>query len=169
LDGKLYDPPLDELRFDTLMGALIRHNVFYVSTILFHRSVLERVGLLDEGFRYCEDWDWALRMAPHLKMVYMPEVLVTRRDQPTSFSKTYSGRYQYYVRLYHKHVDSIEPTMRGDFKKNMGNKCYSDAVKLLKSGRRSQANAAYREALKLRPMLIFRIHKLASHCIGSCR
>lgn len=167
LDGKLYDPPLEKLHFDTLYESLIRHNVFYVSSILFHRSVLERVGLLDESFRYCEDWDWALRMVLRLNMVYMPECLVTRRDQPTSFSITYSGRYQYYVKLYHKHVDSIDPAMRGQFKKNMGNKCYTDAIKLLKSGHRQQARTAYREALRLRPKLIFRLHKIAWRYIAS--
>jgi hypothetical protein len=48
------------------------------------------------------------------------------------------------------------------FRKNMGNKCYTDAVKLIKAGHPKNALAAYREGLKLRKMLIFRFHKLLS-------
>jgi glycosyltransferase involved in cell wall biosynthesis len=167
LDGKLYDPPLEKLQFHSIIGTLVRHNIIYVSSILFHKSLLERVGLLDESFRYCEDWDWALRMVSCVKMVYMPECLVTRRDQTTSFSITYSGKYNYYVKLYHKHAEWIDPSLRKEFRRNMGNKCYTDAHKLLKSGRRKEARAAYGEALKLRGMLALRLHKFAWHYVLS--
>lgn len=167
LNGKLYDAPIGKLQFSDLLHALVRHNIIYTSSILFNRSLLERVGLLDEEFRYCEDWDWFLRMATQTKMVHMQECLVTRRDQPTSFSLTYKGKYNYYVKLYQKHVALIPPSLRKEFQKNMGNKCYTDASKLLKARRRQEARTAYREAVKLRGMLWFRLHKFLLNYLGS--
>lgn len=161
LNAEPYEIPIEKLQYKDLVGALIKHNILYTSGLLFHRSLLETVGLLDESFRYCEDWDWFLRMAYRLKVVTVPEYLVTRRDQTTSFSLTYSGKYNYYAKLYHKHVGMIDQSMRKEFRKNMGNKCYTDANKLLKSGRRKPALAAYWAALRLRGMLALRLHKFA--------
>lgn len=166
LDGKIHDFPVEKIQADPLED-LLKHNMIYSSTTLFRRSVLEDVGFLDEDFRYNEDWDWYLRVASRARMVCMPETLVTRRDQPTSFSITYTGKYMYYVKLYAKHAGMFERERRKVFRKNMGNKCYTDAVKLIKAGHTQNALAAYRQGVKLRTMLIFRLHKLLNQYVSA--
>lgn len=161
LDGKLHEMPVEMLQYRNIPGELMRHNIIYTSSILFKRSILDYVGLLDESFRYCEDWDWWLRIASsRAKLVSMPERLVTRRDQPRSFSLIYTGKYMYYEKLYIKHVGLMERDRRKAFKKNMANKCYTDAEKLIKAGHREQAFAAFRKAVSMRGMLLFRLPKL---------
>jgi glycosyltransferase involved in cell wall biosynthesis len=160
LDGKIHDFPVEKIQGVDPLEDLLKHNMIYSSTVLFKRSILTDVGFLDETFRYNEDWDWYLRVATGARLACMPETLVTRRDQPTSFSITYTGKYMYYVKIFDKHGRRFERARRKVFRKNMGNKCYTDAVKLIKAGHPKNALAAYREGLKLRKMLIFRLHKL---------
>jgi glycosyltransferase involved in cell wall biosynthesis len=162
LDGRIHDFPVEKIQGVDPLEDLLKHNMIYSSTVLFKRSVLTDVGFLDETFRYNEDWDWYLRVATGAKLICMPETLVTRRDQPTSFSITYTGKYMYYVKIFDKHQVRFEPARRKVFRKNMGNKCYTDAVKLIKAGHPRNALAAYKEGVKLRKMLIFRLHKLLS-------
>jgi GT2 family glycosyltransferase len=133
--------------------------------VLFKRSVLDRAGLLDETFRYCEDWDYWLRIGAVARIDLMPEYLVTRRDQPTSFSITYPGKYMYYLKLYTKHAGMFDEVRKKTFRRNIGNKCYTDAIKLLKAGRRRNALAAYRAAVGMRAMLIFRLHKFVAQYV----
>jgi glycosyltransferase involved in cell wall biosynthesis len=39
------------------------------STLVFNRSVLDTVGLLDERLRRYEDWDWLLRACKHFRLI----------------------------------------------------------------------------------------------------
>ncbi len=161
LDGEVHDFPVEKLQGATAMDDLLKQNWIYSSTVLFKRSVLDSAGLLDETFRYCEDWDYWLRIGAVARIELMPEYLVTRRDQPTSFSIAYPGKYMYYLKLFSKHAGLLDRARRKIFRKNIGNKCYTDAVKLLKAGRRKNALAAYRAGVGMRPKLLLRFHKLA--------
>jgi glycosyltransferase involved in cell wall biosynthesis len=165
LDGKIHAFPVEKLQGATAMDDLLKQNWIYSSTVLFKRSLLNTAGLLDETFRYCEDWDYWLRIGAVARIELMPEYLVTRRDQPTSFSITYPGKYMYYIKLYAKHAGMFDPGRRKTFRKNIGNKCYTDAIKLLKAGRRKNALAAYRVAIGMRAMLIFRLHKFIAQYV----
>ncbi len=165
LDGEIHEFPVEKLQGESAMDDLLKQNWIYSSTVLFKRSILDSVGLLDETFRYCEDWDYWLRIASVARIECMPEVLVTRRDQPTSFSIIYPGKYTYYVKLYAKHAMLFQGGRRRYFRKNIGNKCYTDAVKLLKAGNRRNALDAYRTAVRMRTQLIFRLHKFVLLCL----
>ena len=166
-DGKVHTTVEDRLGFSNLIEALTERNMIYTSSILFRRSVLDRVGLMDEDIEWGEEWDWWIRAACSTRMMRLPVSLVTRRVQPSSFSTSSTVKYKGYARLYEKHVGLIDPSLRKAFKRNMGNKCYTDAHKLLKGRCRKQAVAAYRQALKLRPMLVLRLHKLAWDYLAS--
>jgi glycosyltransferase involved in cell wall biosynthesis len=45
---------------------------FFSGAALFRRSVFERFGLLDTGLRYTMDYDFYLRIAPHVRARYVP-------------------------------------------------------------------------------------------------
>jgi GT2 family glycosyltransferase len=48
---------------------------FFSGAALFKRSLFERFGGLDEGLRYTMDYDFYLRIAPHVRARYVPRTL----------------------------------------------------------------------------------------------
>ncbi len=147
-DGrKIKYPPKKRAGIDVLDG-LLHENMIYTSTVLFRKGVLDKAGLLDEQFTYCEDWDWWLRMARKVKIGYLPEYVATRREIPSSFSNIYKGKFLYYKRLYEKHIKECSEAQKKVFKKYIGKKCYIDAIKLMKCGLFRLGMRSYREAVK---------------------
>jgi cellulose synthase/poly-beta-1,6-N-acetylglucosamine synthase-like glycosyltransferase len=45
------------------------------TTLVVRREVIDAIGLLDETFRFYEDWDWVLRMAAQFRLLVVPEPL----------------------------------------------------------------------------------------------
>lgn len=58
--------------FDDLLGR--ESGINQASTIV-HRSVYERVGLLDVGIRYAMDYEWMVRASEFFPCVYIPQAL----------------------------------------------------------------------------------------------
>ena len=42
--------------------SLLTNNTILISTICYHRSLHEKLGLFDEALPYYWDWDWYLRV-----------------------------------------------------------------------------------------------------------
>lgn len=160
LNGDVDFPPMGSCEESKIIEKLLQQCAIASSTTLFRKKILDKAGLLDENFRYCEDWDWWIRIASCCRVACLPQYLVTRRDQSTSFSITYTGKYAYYVRLYEKNKKLISRDERKIFRSNIGNKCYTDAVKLVKGGHISKAFSAYGQAIRMRWRVLFRFHKL---------
>lgn len=53
-----------------------RRNLISPQTLLFSRSVVEKSGLFDPLLRNNEDWDFALRLVRHAKVVFLDDPLV---------------------------------------------------------------------------------------------
>ncbi|WP_338442588.1 glycosyltransferase family 2 protein [Synechococcus elongatus IITB4] len=45
-------------------------------SLLMRRSLFDRIGLFDERFRICGDYDWLLRLPPDLKAVHTNQVIL---------------------------------------------------------------------------------------------
>lgn len=54
-------------------------NPIPTSSAFFSRAAMERTGFLDETMRYCEDYDYWLRLAPHTRVGFVDQILVRRR------------------------------------------------------------------------------------------
>jgi glycosyltransferase involved in cell wall biosynthesis len=54
-------------------------NPIPTSSAFFSRAAMERTGWLDATMRYCEDYDYWLRMAPHTRVGFVDHILVRRR------------------------------------------------------------------------------------------
>ena len=48
------------------------------SSILLHRSVLARIGLFDESFPVCEDYEFWLRMCSYYPVLFIPAPLIIK-------------------------------------------------------------------------------------------
>ncbi|MEW5685525.1 MAG: glycosyltransferase family 2 protein [Pseudomonadota bacterium] len=53
-----------------------RHNLISPQTLMFSRSVIEKSGMFDPLLRSNEDWDFALRLVRHAKVIFLDEPLV---------------------------------------------------------------------------------------------
>lgn len=60
-------------------------NPFIHSSVMIRKSVLDRVGLYDEGLIW-QDYDLWVRIARHYRMANIPDPLIIRRKHPTSIS-----------------------------------------------------------------------------------
>lgn len=59
-------------------------------TVFLRRRVLERFGLLDERLRYCMDYEYWLRLAPHVRALRLPRRQA--RSRLHALAKTVRGR-----------------------------------------------------------------------------
>lgn len=76
--------PENNLAIRRFMGV---DNPFIHSSVMIRRSVLERVGLYDEGLIW-QDYDLWVRIARHHRMANIPEPLIIRRKHPASITST---------------------------------------------------------------------------------
>jgi glycosyltransferase involved in cell wall biosynthesis len=72
------------------------------SSLMFHRSILSKVGFFNEKLRVCEDFDWSLRLSLHCKIGLIEEELITKvggHEDQLSFSKKAMDRFRIYSLL----------------------------------------------------------------------
>jgi glycosyltransferase involved in cell wall biosynthesis len=60
-------------------GQLLLCNPVPTSSMLFRSDCLRRAGFLDETMRYCEDYDFLLRLAGNVRAGFVDRILVKRR------------------------------------------------------------------------------------------
>jgi glycosyltransferase involved in cell wall biosynthesis len=61
------------------------------SSVLLRSDCFRQVGWLDETMRYCEDYDYWLRLAPDFRAGFVDHVLVKRRMHDSNAIKAYSA------------------------------------------------------------------------------
>jgi len=77
------------------------------SAVLLKRSLLEEVGLFDEGLPACEDYDLWLRISRKYPIWLIPEPLVIKEGgAPDQLSRSIEGLDQYRIRAIVKLLDS---------------------------------------------------------------
>jgi hypothetical protein len=62
-----------------IFHELVMVNVIPTPTVVVRKACLDRVGLFDESFSYCEDWDLWLRIALQYDVIFVPEALAGAR------------------------------------------------------------------------------------------
>ncbi|NLZ60846.1 MAG: glycosyltransferase [Lentisphaerae bacterium] len=72
-----------------ILSSSIAANPFAHPSLLFRRSLLERVGQYDESFRSCEDYDFIMRVLEHHLMANLPERLLQYRISAKQWKQTH--------------------------------------------------------------------------------
>lgn len=71
---------------DALKKYLIKHNPIIHSSIMVRKSVLGKIGLYDEKWKYAQDYELYFRIAKDAKIANLPEFLVSNRMSPNSIT-----------------------------------------------------------------------------------
>jgi glycosyltransferase involved in cell wall biosynthesis len=70
-----------------LMGPLVFSN-----TVLFPRTILQHVGYQNESYRYCEDYEFVVRICKHYKVAFLNVPTYLYRYHPDQISKVNQPR-----------------------------------------------------------------------------
>jgi len=90
-----------------ILEPSLRLCVVSPSAVLLKRSLLEEVGVFDEGFPACEDYDLWLRISWKYPIWLIPEPLVIKEGgAPDQLSRSIEGMDQYRIRAIVKLIDS---------------------------------------------------------------
>ena len=90
-----------------ILEPSLRLCVVSPSAVLLKRSLLEEVGVFDEGFPVCEDYDLWLRISWKYPIWLIPEPLVIKEGgAPDQLSRRIEGMDQYRIRAIVKLIDS---------------------------------------------------------------
>ncbi len=83
------------------------------SSILLHRSVLARIGLFDESFPVCEDYEFWLRMCSYYPVLFIPAPLIIKTGgHSDQLSRSRWGMDRFRVRALQKILSSGSLTPR---------------------------------------------------------
>ncbi len=75
-------------KIDNLLSRMVRKNLFPLGSTLIKKSVIEKIGYLNETNIPCMDWDLFLRMAARgIKVAVVPQCLTFIRVHGTNISK----------------------------------------------------------------------------------
>ncbi len=78
-NGKRHNPKKKHRKYD---GWMFRPSLALClispSSVMLHRSVLCEIGLFDESFRVCEDYELWLRLTSRYPVLYLDEPLITK-------------------------------------------------------------------------------------------
>ena len=90
-----------------ILEPSLRLCVVSPSAVLLKRSLLEEVGVFDEGFPACEDYDLWLRISWKYPIWLIPEPFVIKEGgAPDQLSRSIEGMDQYRIRAIVKLIDS---------------------------------------------------------------
>jgi len=76
-----------------LYRQLIQHNFVGTLTVLLPKAVVDRVGRFNQDLFGPEDWDYWIRVAKEVPLVYLDQPLAWYRQHEAGISKDY-GRYE---------------------------------------------------------------------------
>jgi len=77
-------PPNEALAPEFVLPRLLVQNFIPIVSPLFHRSIMEQVGAMDEALWYFADWDYWLKLSAVGRVVYINEPLADFRIHPAS-------------------------------------------------------------------------------------
>lgn len=120
---------------------LVRNAIGTPSSVMVRRDAFEDVRGFDESLRYCEDWDFYLRIAREYEFDYVPELLVERTYHDGAMTEDLAPLFTYRARVLEKHADTLVAYGVRDL---AWRRHYRDAgERHLKADNRTEARAAY--------------------------
>jgi glycosyltransferase involved in cell wall biosynthesis len=139
-------PQLDAKSSHDFVRISHKGNVISPQTLLFSRSVLERVGLFDELLVNSVDWDFSLRLVRNAKVIFIQEPLVMTYIQDDSIStfRRNAIRSQLRILLKLRRQRDVDAKVLSDHFARVG-------MGLSRLRKRRLAKYALRESLRLSP------------------
>lgn len=126
-------------------------------TPLIRTACFQKVGLFDKSLKSCQDWDMWKRISERYEFDYVPEVLAVTYCQENQISSDFSAMIPGRIRMIEKHMNEFQnyPDILVIHLKRLGKMhCINGTWK--------EAIRWFREALKLKPLEIF---KIAAWCL----
>lgn len=136
---------------------LFLYENFMSPTVIFRKSLLEQSGLMDESLRFCQDYDFYLRLTRHTEAGFVDKVLLKYRKHPGSV--TTDKRHNAFI-YQRKVVDKIwnmfkdDPELELTYKlycKRLVKQCLKEGRYYLRHKESQLARASLKEALKYSP------------------
>lgn len=120
---------------------LVRNTIGTPSSVMVRRNAFEGVRGFDESLRYCEDWDFYLRIAREYEFDYVQELLVERTYHDGAMIEDLAPLFTYRAQVLEKHADIL---VAYGVRDQAWRRHYRDAgERHLKAGDRAEAKAAY--------------------------
>ncbi|MFC2168691.1 glycosyltransferase family 2 protein [Acidobacteriota bacterium] len=113
-----------------------------LSSALFHRSVFEKIGVFDEDFPACEDYDLGIRAASRYPIHLITKPLIVKRGgHPDQLSHKYWGMDQFRVRALEKALlMELSPIQREQVREELIKKCEILVAGFEKRNKMSEVN-----------------------------
>lgn len=83
---------------------LLIKNDIVASSVMIKREILDRVGLFDEDFKACENWDMWIRISKVSQIEYIDRPLTYYRVHLKNMSKNMDKMYVYRLKIIDKHL-----------------------------------------------------------------
>jgi len=124
-----------------------RQNLMSPQTLMFSRSVLEKIGPFDHLLKNSVDWDFSLRLVRHAKVVFIdyPLVMTYIQDDSISILKRNMVRSQLRIILKLKRQGDVDPGVMADHFARIG-------LGLSRLGKTRSAGRLLRHSVQLAPM-----------------
>jgi glycosyltransferase involved in cell wall biosynthesis len=151
--------PLDQTE---ALGLLLRLNIMAASTVLIRRSVLDRVGHFDPAFHLAGDWDLWLRISEEFPIAAVPKVLIDYCWHGGNLSQGRIALHLESIAVQEAALARIaaHPRWSEDARlryylpparRKLAARCSELGLMYAREGRRAEALAWHRRALRLRP------------------
>ena len=139
------DLPATDVPRDFLQISYQR-NLISPQTLMFSRSLLDRVGFFDPLLVNSEDWDYSIRLTREGEVIYIPEPLVMTyiQDDSISILKRSSARSQLKILLKLRRLSDVDPKVLSAHFARIG-------MAIGRLGKPRQADKLMRQAVALAP------------------
>lgn len=98
-----YVPRKNQGFIGDILKQMLETNQAWLQSLMIRRTVVDRVGLMDESFKILDDWDYTIRLANVCHFGYISDPLVVINDTPLSQSKNLLLIAGEYNKIYSKH------------------------------------------------------------------
>lgn len=149
-----FNAPLREHAFGLLM---LENFIGAPSAVMIRRSVIERVGRFDPGFRLVEDLDYFLRCAAVTPFLVLSAPLIYKRTRGGNLSSDRVRMWEYHLRALQRNLKTFRPFVANSGLESRCHEGLAHAYYALgdshyEAGRFSRAFACYGRGWRCRPV-----------------
>lgn len=130
------------------------------SSLLIRKDDFGRAGLFNTRMVYCEDWDLMIRISKYIRLGYLPEYLLMKREHGSSMSSKYLHRAFNYKELYYNNKNLLDKRQLRMFRRVTASKCWRRVQRLMSDGKTKEAFSLFSFTAKISPAHILKFPNL---------